>query len=167
MNNADISGSNSGDSGVAGPDIASGKGGGATANSAGIRVFVYGSLKAGHGNHALLEGATFLGRQSLSGRYAMLDIGYYPGVVEVADGPRRTIYGEVYRIDKPTLESLDLLEGHPNYYRRTKVGTDWKGAWCYFLPVEHMAHHGIIEAGTWVPSDEEKEWIESQLSREE
>ena len=36
-----------------------------------IPVFVYGTLKRGHGNHRELEGATFLGEAQTVDRYAL------------------------------------------------------------------------------------------------
>lgn len=82
-------------------------------------AFVYGSLKRGFGNHRLLEGSEFIGEARLSRCGAMYSLGGFPAVTL---GNRVSpIHGEVYRIDEDTLESLDILEGHPRFYQRTTV----------------------------------------------
>jgi gamma-glutamylcyclotransferase (GGCT)/AIG2-like uncharacterized protein YtfP len=124
--------------------------------SSGIRVCVYGTLKKGHYNHGLLDGAVFLGRTVVRGNMAMVDLTHYPCVVVddrlPADG---AILGEVYRIDDDTLASLDLLEGHPSYFRRIKVDTPWKSAWMYTLPSEYLERE-VMDMGIWEPTAEEE-----------
>ena len=90
----------------------------------GIRVFVYGSLKQGHCNYPALEDATFLGRCFLEGNYTMVDLGWYPAVVNHGvDGPVNRIFGEVYLVPEDTLYTLDCIEGHPTFYERRKIET--------------------------------------------
>lgn len=125
--------------------------------SEGIRVFVYGTLKHGHGNHRLLEKATFLGRCYITGTYRLLDLGWYPGLVLDQNTPKSNIFGEVYRITQETLDDLDILEGNGSYYTRTQVQTPWKKAWCYFLPGAYNDRNDLkyLEKGVWKPSDDE------------
>lgn len=73
------------------------------------RVFVYGTLKRGFRNHRLLEGSTFIGEAHTLTPYRMLD-GRYP-VLRDAGPDCKTISGEVYDVDAPTLSALDELEG--------------------------------------------------------
>lgn len=132
-------------------------------DSQGIRVFVYGSLKQGRGNHSALSGADLLGRCVLRGPYRMVDLHYYPGLVMTpTDKSESLVLGEVYRISKGQLDMLDMIEGHPDYYCRHKVQTPWKGAWAYFLPHSYLAAKPSVEYthGTqiWLPTDEEVEW---------
>lgn len=130
----------------------------------GIRVFVYGTLKEGHYNHILLsegKGTRFLGRCYIEGSYRMVDMGSFPGVLQVtpdALDPCR-IYGEVYRVDEETLYALDMLEGHPSFYRREKVETPWKKAWMYFLPSNYERTKTVVDTGVWRPSPEESEFV--------
>jgi len=128
--------------------------------TSGIRVFVYGTLKNGHGNFPALEGATFLGRCFIEGGNRMLDLNWYPGVVKDATMPAESrIYGEVYLIDEDILNTLDCIEGHPHFYAREKVATPWKKAWCYFLPEEYLTEGYLtLRDGLWQPNDEELEF---------
>ena len=130
--------------------------------SKGIRVFVYGTLKEGHGNHAAyLEGnagAKLLGRCYISGAVGIADLGFFPCVVKTHDGIDRKVVGEVYNVDSTTLDALDCLEGHPDWYKREKVSTPWKSAWCYFMP-EREGTSDLIEPGIWSPTDDEIEWL--------
>ena len=126
----------------------------------GIRVAVYGSLKKGGANAGCLGYAEFLGRDTVRGRYLMLDLQYYPAVVESDALPLMDIPVEVYRITEEELAYLDILEGHPGYYARKKVDTKWKGTWMYFLPEKNLERGlPIVHEGLWQPSDEEKEWF--------
>lgn len=130
----------------------------------GIRVFVYGTLKQGHGNHDALRHSDFLGRCALTGNYALLSLGWFPGLIESKDQPQRTVVGEVYRISRETLDVLDMIEGHPNFYRRVKVSTPWKGAWAYFLPEDYAKKYPIVAAPVWKPNAIESAWVEENVN---
>lgn len=137
-------------------------------NSKGIRVFVYGTLKRGKSNHRLLENSTFLGRTAVKGKFKMVDLGWYPGVILNPDAKEPiNLYGEVYRVSEETLDILDSLEGHPNYYCRNQIPTQWKKAWCYFLPSSFLnrAELRVVEPAVWRPDDEEKKfYMETELA---
>ncbi len=85
-----------------------------------VAVFVYGTLKKGFSNHHYLANgnATFVGKGVTKKRFALYaDI--FPYVT-----PREAvchIHGEVYLVDKKTLERLDGLEEHPHWYKREKT----------------------------------------------
>ncbi len=102
-----------------------------------MRVFVYGSLMQGFGNHRLLAKSLDLGfAVTVDHDYAMLDLGAFPGVIEGdAELCNAAICGEVYFVDEPTLARLDRLEGHPTYYRRElrpiNQGGERRIAWIY------------------------------------
>lgn len=82
-------------------------------------VFVYGSLKAGRGNHRLLHGCKAVGEDSVED-HALFGIDCIPHVVpSVGD----TVHGEVYEITPKVLQALDWLEGHPGSYIRTLIKT--------------------------------------------
>lgn len=124
-------------------------------DTAGIRVFVYGTLKRGHGNNTAISDQTYLGRCAITGPFTMINLGYYPGVVRTTGASNR-IFGEVWRVDTDSLNIMDMIEGHPNFYERIKVGTPWKSAWIYTLPEDYLdGTHPVLEGGLWEPSDEE------------
>jgi gamma-glutamylcyclotransferase (GGCT)/AIG2-like uncharacterized protein YtfP len=125
--------------------------------SSGIRVFVYGTLKAGRYNHDLLRDAELLGTHVLRGPIAMVDLAHYPCVVQSPEQLPETgaVLGEVYRIDEDTLAGLDLLEGHPSYFRRVQVETPWKKAWMYTLPASYL-EHGVMPQGIWDANEDEE-----------
>ena len=95
------------------------------------RVFVYGTLKRGFCNHALLDEAEFIGEATTVepfGFYLGAD-DYAPeveGIPYLYQHPKVTdeamsVHGEVWEISPTILRQLDRLEGHPNWYRRESI----------------------------------------------
>ena len=129
------------------------------------RIFVYGSLRAGFGNHRLLKDSRYIGEAVTAPQYTMLHLGGFPGVV--ADG-QTSIVGEVYEVDHDTLRLLDRLEGHPNFYARTPIevarvgntdidlGPEAIDAEVYLLPQQWVedGRNPIIAGGDWKNRDE-------------
>lgn len=129
-------------------------------DTTGIRVFVYGTLKQGHGNHPALSEAEFLGRCVLTGNVTLVDLGWYPGLVRDA-AEESSVFGEVYRVDESTLDTLDLIEGHPNFYTRLKMPTEeFKNVWVYTLPDDYLEGNDVVDNGCWRPEPEEMEFYE-------
>lgn len=106
------------------------------------KVFVYGSLKSGFGNHGLFrhyDDNTFLGEAKTSqNTFDMFSFGAYPACVrEALEGYK--IQGEVYLVGPNTLHALDRLEGNGTFYNREMVSVtmDEDGtttqAWMYLL----------------------------------
>lgn len=103
-----------------------------------VKVFVYGTLKQGHGNHVLLEDSRFLGPAITDKKFIM----YRAGIPFVSKSHNTTnISGELYMVDDITLKMLDMLEGHPAWYKRETTKINYinnKGelqttsAWLYF-----------------------------------
>lgn len=130
-----------------------------------IRVFVYGTLKRGHGNHRLLAQSKFLGRCVIRGKYQMVSLGGFPGLVEAPmDAPEVPISGEVYQVNDDTLLSLDFLEGHPRFYERFKISTPYKNAWAYFLPQAYIGKGYPPVDTAWNPTDEEREFLAKEVA---
>lgn len=129
------------------------------------RVFVYGTLKEGHGNHAYFladnPGVERLGRCYISGDYRMYSNGAFPMVTRGSNQDRvHHIVGEVYEVDEETLDALDVLEGHPDWYCREKVETPWKKAWVYLMPEDgRYPSEAEVTSGCFDMSPEEAEWI--------
>jgi len=118
------------------------------------RVFVYGTLKKGEANHYALSGedCTLLGTAILNGNYQFNDLGWYPAVIEVPGEVHTSIRGEVYEISPEVLSALDIIEGHPHYYRRSKLPKigRFKNTWVYTLP-NGFAGQGepVRDGGNW------------------
>lgn len=128
----------------------------------GPKAFVYGTLKKGHGNHRLLRSAEFLGRAYVEGPWKMTNLGAFPAVVS-SETPSR-IFGEVYLINTEILGALDLLEGYPHFYTRTKVQTPHGRAWMYHLnPASQRDFESlqVLDLGVWNPTVEERDWAMS------
>lgn len=84
------------------------------------KVFVYGTLKRGHGNNRLLEGSRFVGEARTVRHLHMRQWagGGFPYLIDDAGPDRRQCAGEVYEVDVATLARLDILEGVPHHYQR-------------------------------------------------
>ena len=124
------------------------------------RVFVYGTLKAGHPNSRALEDCELLGACYLDGQYRMLDLGWYPAVIQDEAVKEQRIFGEVYEVSEDVLYTLDCIEGHPEYYKREKVRTPWKNAWMYFLPCTYKEKgFPTVMDGVWKPSEAEQNYV--------
>lgn len=92
------------------------------------KVFVYGSLMSGLLNSKLLSASKLLGEFTTPPKYKMFDLGLFPCVVRGGD---TAIKGEIYEVDGYTLDRLDALEGHPDFYRRQAIQTDHGTTWVY------------------------------------
>ena len=77
------------------------------------KVFVYGTLMKGEGNHHFLEDSKLLGASSVEG-YDMYNVGWFPAIVR---GDSR-ILGELYEVSQEDMPSIDALEGEGSLYRR-------------------------------------------------
>ena len=111
------------------------------------RVFVYGSLLSGEPNHRVLARACRVGEASTVPRFALHDLGAYPAMIE---GGAHAITGEVYEVDAKTLARLDVLEGHPRYYRRGAITlADGSSAETYLLTPAQVEGRLLITSGNW------------------
>lgn len=92
------------------------------------KVFVYGTLKQGEGNHRLLEQARFVGDAATKRGFSMTT-GGCPFVHMLGED---SIRGEVYEVNEHQLARLDQLEGYvpgrpDNYYDRVEIIADMIG----------------------------------------
>jgi gamma-glutamylaminecyclotransferase len=111
------------------------------------RVFVYGTLRQGEGNHRLLLSARFVGEAHTVPGFALYDLGAFPGLVREGAG---TVTGELYDVDEATLAALDRLEGVPSFYRRERIELEGVGSTdAYTLTSRQVRGCDLIPGGDW------------------
>lgn len=111
-------------------------------------VAVYGTLKKGYGNNYLLRGSSYIGKGETKRRYPMVASGI-PYVLD-NEGEGHNIDVELYAVSNTTLNKLDSLEGHPNWYRRRQIdirinGKIWS-AWLYFNIKEKVNGRPLLKS---------------------
>lgn len=84
-----------------------------------VYLAVYGTLKAGHGNHHRLAASPYEGAGLTVQAYPMVARGI-PFVFN-APGTGHQIEVEVYEVSPAVLRDIDRLEGHPTWYKREPV----------------------------------------------
>lgn len=111
-------------------------------------VFVYGTLKEGHGNHQLLAdrpGAQKIGTGTTGKAFGFVN---YAIPFTIQGGPREMrgfVQGELYAVTSATImKDLDRLEGHPRFYERKMTpirldNGDEVEAWLYFYPEDRIS----------------------------
>ncbi|WP_406533608.1 gamma-glutamylcyclotransferase [Methanobrevibacter sp.] len=77
------------------------------------KVFVYGTLMSGEGNHGYLDSSKCLGKAFIEG-YDMYNVGWYPAIVP-GDS---LIIGELYQVPIEDIPSIDSLEGEGSLYAK-------------------------------------------------
>lgn len=115
-----------------------------------VRVFVYGTLRKGFGNHDRYMGtAEFVGSTKTQPVFTMRAMCYaaFPGAFV---GGSTALVGEVYLVDETTLRRLDEMEGHPYDYKREEfLLEDGSTAWIYARQYAYK-DDPIVESGDWV-----------------
>lgn len=122
------------------------------------KLFVYGTLKAGQGNHHNIAGAKLLGTAETAEKFAFMQNGAYPAICKMAR--MVAVKGEVYEVTPAQLSACDVLEGHPHFYVREKTNV-WitdpvrknercETVWVYFIKNPPTANNWMINSiGTW------------------
>ena len=73
------------------------------------KLFVYGTLKKQHSRNNILGATSFIREIKTLPNYTMIDLGAFPGILDLGTN---VIYGELYEVDKSTLEVCDLIESN-------------------------------------------------------
>ncbi|WP_423792692.1 gamma-glutamylcyclotransferase family protein [Methanocaldococcus indicus] len=113
-------------------------------------IFVYGTLRSEcWNNKKYLKNSKFVGKGKTKEKYAMY-ADLIPYVVE--DEKISHIVGEVYDVDEETLRRIDMLEGHPTFYKRKKVkivldNGEEVEAWLYFYPEPYGV---LVKSGDYI-----------------
>ena len=114
-----------------------------------MRVFVYGSLRSGESNHAVMEGATWVGPARSSPGFRLYSLMAYPAMVRDAAWAGAVV-GELYDVPESMVERLDRFEGHPELYERTLVQlSDGAQAWAYLMRPEQVLGRKPVPEGDW------------------
>jgi gamma-glutamylaminecyclotransferase len=87
-------------------------------------MFFYGSLKRGYWNNRLLANSEFVGDAKTVDKFKLIDLGSFPGMI--GDG-QANVRGEVFDVPDADVPRLDMLEGHPNFYKRTPIKVELDG----------------------------------------
>jgi len=121
-------------------------------------LFVYGSLKKGFSNHHLLKKAEFKKQCKTGEKFALINLGYYPALIEK---PCYQVEGELYEIrddDEETLKAIDKLEQYPDFYDKKVIRLDSEEfAFVYYIKEnvinKHIKKHVVMNEGTWKSGD--------------
>ena len=132
------------------------------------RVFVYGTLRRGHHNHALLEMSKFIGEAATLRTYWMITTGVFPVVLDAVPGdfglPPLAVAGEIYHVDDATLEQLDLLEREGRSYDRKVTAVHEAGHKVQahiYIGVADYWHRRQLPAWTTQNNRRELDWAPS------
>lgn len=114
-------------------------------------MFVYGTLMSGFSNSRLLRNSLLVDRGTTEEEYT-LAVSSIPFLVE-EDG-KNYVSGEVYKVDEKTLNAIDQLEGHPDWYERKVISIiteqgDKLQAWAYFMQKSKLKTVTVIESGDY------------------
>lgn len=98
-------------------------------------VAVYGTLKRGQGNYKnYLSDSKFIGSGETKDKYPLIVRGL-PFLVDKV-GVGHNVEVDVFRVSDEVMRDLDLLEGHPDWYKRkvvpVVVGKKTINCWVYF-----------------------------------
>lgn len=99
-------------------------------------VAVYGTLKKGNSNYwHYLADSQFVGAGETADKYPLVIKGL-PYLIN-HKGVGYNVDVDVFNVSDDVLKALDRLEGHPRWYKRTKVnikvGTQTLSCWIYFM----------------------------------
>lgn len=128
-----------------------------------LRVFVYGSLRAGLHNDinvmASKIGASIDFKGTDTVRAEIRSLGSFPYISRIGVETENTVdvLGEVYEISSGVdrmFGFLDALEGYPRFYNRKKIRTEYGDAWVYFIDQPN-------EVDVLVPSGDWKTYLDS------
>jgi gamma-glutamylcyclotransferase (GGCT)/AIG2-like uncharacterized protein YtfP len=114
-----------------------------------FRLFVYGTLKRGGIRHGPLASQRYLGEARTAPRYALLDLGDFPGLVARGEGGT-AVEGELYELDRSLVSWLDAQEGAPEWFalEPVEVAGQEGVVWAYFYQGDAEGKPAI-SSGRW------------------
>lgn len=112
------------------------------------RIFVYGTLRRGETNAALMTDARFVRVARSRPDFTLFALDGHPGL---GAGGHTAVVGEVYEVNDDVLRGLDALEGHPAWYVRSPITlADGETVETYLLPPRFTVGRPTIPDGDWV-----------------
>ena len=113
-----------------------------------IIIAAYGTLRPGFGNNRLLSGSNHIGTGKTAEKYKMTA----NGIPFVKKNKKiHNVVVDLFEVDNNTLEKLDALEGHPEWYCREQIPVILNDAvvtaWLYFN--NDYNHLPVIESGDY------------------
>lgn len=84
-----------------------------------MHIFIYGTLKRGECRAECMHGV-FVGIRKTLPQYRLFNVGSYPALIEDHKNGK-SVEGELWAISEKCLKDLDIIEGHPHYYKRQSV----------------------------------------------
>lgn len=113
-------------------------------------IGVYGTLKCGHNNDHYLDGCEFVGYAKTVNNHRLC-INGLPYLIqgENSFGEGCPVELELYLVDRPTLQAIDHLEGHPHWYKREQkaVALHGQSANRYRYPWIYFADESMDDGG--------------------
>jgi gamma-glutamylcyclotransferase (GGCT)/AIG2-like uncharacterized protein YtfP len=107
-------------------------------------------LKVGHNNYYnYLTDSIVVGHGETADKYPLIVKGL-PYMIK-KKGVGHNVEVDVFRVSDDVFHQLDLLEGHPTWYRREKILVNMEGggqvfAWIYFNIREHVGDNELIKS---------------------
>ncbi len=98
------------------------------------KIAVYGSLRKGMYNHALLhkDGAQYVKTEIFEIPFKMIPYSSYPALIP--DDKNNKIEMEIYDVDDNVYRMIEYLEGYPTFYDKASVTDNEETIEFYILP---------------------------------
>lgn len=112
-------------------------------------LFVYGTLKRGGCRHAPLSSQRYLGEAKTTARYALHDLGEYPGLVHASQNGM-VVHGELYEVNCSLVDWLDAIEGAPEWFQLDLIEVVGQTGvvWAYFFQGD-IEGKPVVASGRW------------------
>jgi gamma-glutamylcyclotransferase (GGCT)/AIG2-like uncharacterized protein YtfP len=112
-----------------------------------FRLFVYGTFLSGQPGHDALESAELIGEAVTAGKYTLVELGVYAGLLDTG---RTAVHGELYEVDFKILSACDVRCDHPARFHRGRVVlSDDSAAHTYFVHVDQARGLRRLSHGDW------------------
>lgn len=111
-------------------------------------IAVYGSLRKGYGNHAILKDAELVSTEVVNIPFKMVSLGGFPGLVP--DESNHNITIEIYRVNETEYRRVERLEGYPHFYQKALINTSQGELEVYVLNDPMYKNDNHVESGDWI-----------------